>query len=251
MVPVNKERFGNKRLLPLRSYSFLAGTPYCDVFAGEFANIVVNHPTFFVMVNEVIRPVALLALQEGDNLFVEKDGSWSGFYIPAVLRRHPFSIEMHGDAPVLTIDEDCGLLSDTEGEPLFGDGSADEMNTPVGRAIQLLTQIDAERTRTLNLTGQLAEAGLLTSTAITLQSSEGQTVLEGLMMVDEGKLNALDDAAFLNLRRSGALALASMHLFSMGQVARLEARLNFRKMAPPDETAGTEALRKQIFANIQ
>jgi len=48
------------------------------------------------------------------------------------------------------------------------------------------------------------------------------TPVRGLFRINEGALNALDDAAFVKIRKAGALPLAYMQLLSMGRMSVFE-----------------------------
>jgi hypothetical protein len=227
LIPISKETHGNKRIKPISSFAFLAKASACDIVAGEFSAVAPNYPIIFVKSGEEYVPLAVMGLREGENLFVEPNGVWMGLYQPAALRRYPFAVAQasaDGETkPVLMIDEDCGLLSDTEGEPLFGTDDAGEMNSPVGRVIRLITETDAQRQMTRALVAQIAQADLMQAANVTVQAENGPQVFGGMFTVDEKKLGELPDDAFLELRRSGALPLIYMHLVSLGQMARLQA----------------------------
>ena len=234
LISLTSEAFGGKRLKPIQSFAFLSSSACCEIVAGELANVAVNFPIYFRPNGDGYVPVALFALKDGENMFVEQNGAWTGLYLPATFRRYPFSLgsdAAQGGKPVLMIDAECGLLSDTEGELLFGDDKTEDQNTPVVRAIHFLAQMKADAEKTAAMTAALAEAGLM-QPADLLPSGVGEgTLLPSLMQIDEQRLNALGDEKFLALRRSGALGLAYAHLLSRGQLGRIQARYQYRATA--------------------
>jgi hypothetical protein len=64
--------------------------------------------------------------------------------------------------------------------------------------------------------------GFITPWPLTVSIDNQPQTIGGLYRIDEEKLNSIDDESFLKLRKSGALSLAYMQLFSMGRIGVLE-----------------------------
>lgn len=237
-IPVNKETLGNKRLKPLANFNFLAEQPVVEIVAGEFSSVAATYPIFFIERDGVYNPVALLSLISGQNIFIEADGAWSGYYLPAAFRRYPFSVvaqEVDGKpAPVLMVEED--MLSDTEGEPLYPADPKDEAEGPIGRTIRLMAETDRHHVGTTMMITQLRAADLIRPSDLEVNLGGGKHNITGLFGIDEKKLTELPDDKFLELRKSGALSLAYMQLLSVGQVQRLVVRHNIRDAKARGET---------------
>jgi len=237
-IPVNKETLAKKRLKPLSSFNFLAEQPVVEVVAGEFSSVAATYPIFFLEREGNYQPVALLSLISGQNIFVEPDGTWSGYYIPAAFRRYPFmvgSVTVDGKPTMsLMVDED--LISDTEGEPLYGAEGADEAETPVGRAVRLISETDRHHVATSALMSQLKEFGLIRNSDLEVTLAGQKRNVTGLFGIDEKKLQELPDDKFLELRRSGALSLAYIQMLSVGQTQRLVVRHELRSARERGET---------------
>lgn len=228
-VPVSREEHHGKHLKPVPNFAHAAGMAATEVVIGEIAQVTASYPMFFVEQEGNAKLIAMMGLSQGENLQVDISGNWMGFYIPAVIRSYPFSLgqtTQNGEVTVL-IDEDSQLLSDYEGEPLFGTEEG-EPDGPVARAIKLLTQVSIEGGRTMALAGQLKQAGLLKPTALNIERKGVKQDFGGISTIDEAALNALPDDQFLALRRSGALLIAYAQLYSLGQLGRLQARANLR-----------------------
>jgi hypothetical protein len=226
-VPVSPELHRGKFLRPLPSFAYAAGTPASEVVFSEVSQVAASFPMFFLQFEGINKVLALFGLAQGENLFVDRTGAWTGFYIPAMLRCHPFKLAAgaaNGELSIL-IDEDAGLLSDDEGEPLFGTADG-EPNGPVARAIQLLTQLNIDGARTSEMVVQLGQLGLLKATSLNIDRQGVHQPLGGLMAVDEAALGALPEQEFLALRKSGALVLAYAQMFSLAQIARLQVKAN-------------------------
>ena len=77
-----------KAIKPANGYGFSANTLAVPLMLGEFAHAGRHYPIVFAQ-NEQPAPVAMLGLREGQNLFLEPDGSWrNSAYVPAYLRRY-------------------------------------------------------------------------------------------------------------------------------------------------------------------
>lgn len=230
-IPVIKEDMAKKRLKPLLDFKWLANLPVVEVVVGEFSSVAANYPIFFVQREEGYTPIAMLSLLNDQNMFVEEDGSWSGYYLPAAFRRFPFTVGpamIDGkEVPALLVDED--MLSDTEGELLYGpEGSPEDGDNPINRTMRLMAETDRHHVVTRTLIKELADAGVIRSQDLNVQLQGQKHNVSGLFGIDEQKLQDLPDEEFLKLRRSGALALAHIQLQSVGQIQRLILRHNVR-----------------------
>jgi len=231
-VVVTKEAHGTKRLKPLANYEFLSKYPVVEVVMGEFSAAASVFPIFFVEREGSYSPIALLSLIDGENMFVEPDGAWTGTYMPAAFRRYPFSVgqgEYEGkEGPTLFIEED--MLSDTEGEAIFAPEGSEEANSPLGRVMRLITETDRSHLQTRELVAELAAADVIRQANLTVTLDGQSHNIAGLFGVDEERMRALDDETFLKLRHSGALTLAHIQMQSVGQVQRLIQRHNYRRI---------------------
>jgi hypothetical protein len=94
------------------------------------------------------------------------------------------------------------------------------LSAAVKAIFKVLQQIEQSRAATATAVATLADAGLIQPWQLTVKIGEQQYAPQGLHRVDEAKLASLDDAAFLKLRKSGALVLAYAHLLSLQNVER-------------------------------
>lgn len=136
-------------------------------------------------------PIALLGVAPGENLYV--DGTrWDAHYVPAFIRRYPFWLTtVQGvEAPVVMIDQAWSGFSETEGDPLYEDDGK-----PAPRLVEAI------------------------------EFREGrQLALDGLLTVDDAKLQALPDAQVLEMHRNGMLGLVHAHLLSLANMQALVER---------------------------
>ena len=76
LVPVNKVRHAHKRIKQIQGFGFAANFHIASVMVHEFARAAATYPVVFLedKAQDGFRPVALLGLDAGENLFVVKDG---------------------------------------------------------------------------------------------------------------------------------------------------------------------------------
>ncbi|HUT50009.1 MAG TPA: SapC family protein [Alphaproteobacteria bacterium] len=223
--PVTKERHGEQAIRRDANFGFAAGANSVPLNAAEFPLAARHYPVLFTGGEPAIG-IALLGLRDNQNLFVGADGAWeTGAYVPAYVRRYPFIFMAGGEDGryILCLDEDAEVLaSDDDGHKLFIEGEPMEFTT---RALDFCTAYQQQSDYTRKLGGLLAEHGLLIANRanVTLKSGES-LALGGFRMIDGKALDALDDAAFLELRRAGALPLIYAQIFSTSNWAALVAR---------------------------
>lgn len=222
----------------LADFSIARGMHGVFLAASEFPLAVLEYPIVFVATGEEgadgrapMSPIALLGLEQRENLFV--DGTrWDARYIPAFVRRYPFlTAKLRGaDGPGVMVDAAWSGLSETEGDPLFdADGRP---AAALQRAIEFLERFEAESQRTRAFCATLVELDLLRERKADATLPGGQTLsVGGFHVVDEEKLQALDDARVLALHRNGMLGLLHLHLASLGALRGLVERKARRAQA--------------------
>jgi hypothetical protein len=222
------ERHRNKKLQALSDYSVAKDMHAVFLAATEFPAASLSLPIIFVASGEtladgkpMITPIALMGITNNENLYVEGT-RWDAGYVPAFIRRFPFLTAglAESDKAAVFVDVSWPGFSDTEGEPLY---DAEGKPTPVlQRAIEFLQQFDLEQQRTRQFCLKVLELDVLKDMTLTATLPNGQELrIDGLLTVDEDKLNALPDATVLELHRSGMLMLLHVHLVSLGNLKPL------------------------------
>ncbi|EGF32746.1 Peptide transport system permease protein sapC [Oxalobacteraceae bacterium IMCC9480] len=235
-VALNRERHQNLKIqLKPDHFSFATKTNSVLLAGSEFVEAARDYPIVFVgKEGGPFTLAALVGLGDKENLMVSDAGNWeTSTYIPAFIRRYPFVLAGTDDAESLTVcvDEAYSGLNDDQGQALFAaEGSQTDYLTNV---IEFLRLFHSEMKRTSQFAARLAELGVLTSKVITIERDGKKQTLEGLWVVDEAKLNALDDASTLELVRSGYMGWIYAHLLSLSNVARLARRLDARRADAP------------------
>lgn len=218
--------------------------------AGSAVNQVLVLPTEFEAVQREfpiilredtqgkIRPVALLGLAQGQNVFLDGVGNWLSQHVPLMVQRGPFGIVAPESGqgagrgePMIQVDLDDPRLSRTDGTPLF---------LPHGGQAPYLLKM-AEVLRAIYVGHQLLDtmvaafsaAGLLRPVNLELRAGEHEVfAIANAITVDRERLAGLDGAALERLNREGFLQSAFMIAASLGNVQVLVNRHAARHVEP-------------------
>ncbi len=247
IVPVALERHRHKKVRNTTQFDFAAGFHIAYVTLHEFARAAATYPIVFLedKPNDGFRPVVLMGLESGQNLFVAADGSWNASYIPAMVRRYPFALSKGSQEGrfVVCVDEGSSLLSDTEGAPLFDDqGEPTQVIENVKRYLGELQQMDL---MTQEFTKFLQSQNLLTPLNMRVNATAQARNITGCYVLNEERLNSFSDSLFLEVRAKGYLPAMYAHLMSLPQIERLvqlgKARAEAAAAAAAPAPAGAEA----------
>ncbi|UOD50400.1 SapC family protein [Orrella daihaiensis] len=216
IVPISQSEFGNKRFKRYESYAFAAKDALAPLVLKELVRATMVMPVGFAMVQDAFVPVAVLGLGNGKNLFVAPDGRWVGRYVPAAYRGYPYVLANGPeDKQILCFDDSSGLLSETEGEPFFGEDG--KPTQAINDILNFLTQLAVNRQATQRVCALLQEHGLIEPWPIKLKGKEGEPErnLEGLFRINEVAFNQLDEKSLHVLHQGGALPVIYCQLLSM------------------------------------
>lgn len=223
LVPVNKARHAATKIKQIEGFGFASRFHIASVMVHEFARAAAIYPVVFLedKAQDEFRPVTLMGLQEGENLFVDAAGKWQASYVPAIIRRYPFALASTGQEGQFTvcIDEGSALVNDSEGVPLFKeDGEPSEAIENVKRYLGELQQMDVF---TRAFCKYFAEHNLFTPLNMRVRQGQQQRNISGCYVVNEERLNNLSDERFLEMRERRYLPAVYAHLVSLAQIERL------------------------------
>lgn len=168
--------------------------------------------------------MALLGLENQQNLFATQDGTWdAGVYIPAYVRRYPFCMTK------VTVDgkEQPERIACVEKRAINDRGEAlyDDKGEPLAvweERRKLLFEFEADLARTEEMCRVLAGLGLLESFTMQAVPNEGTPLsMTGMHRVAEEKLNALPGDKLKELAQTGILGRVYVHLASLANFSRL------------------------------
>ena len=222
LVAVNKNTHSQKVWLRPAGYQFAGKEPLAAIVLAEVVNLGSWMPIVFSEQGGRYVPMAMMSPIPKDNLFVGPDGQWLGGYVPSLLRSYPFRLVRHegSEQMIFCIDEDSGLVRDADekGEHFF---TADGQPSPaVAKMMEFLRRVEGHRTATDLAVASLAEAGVIETWPLETEVDGKRSAIKGFHRINEPALAALDDEAFLKLRKTGALRLAYAQLMSMAQITR-------------------------------
>jgi hypothetical protein len=223
LVPVNKARHEGKKIKQVEGFGFAADFHIASIMVHEFARAASLYPVVFLEDKEQdsFRPVVLMGMDAGENLFVGADGKWQASYVPAIIRRYPFALASAGEEGKFTvcIDEGSDLISETEGLPLFNEqGEPAEALENVKRYLGELQQMDAF---TNEFCKYMVAHNMLTPLNMRVQQADQVKNINGCYVINEERLNGLSVDGFMDLRDKRYLPAVYAHLLSLAQIERL------------------------------
>lgn len=224
IVPINRDRHAKKKLKSVSNFVFAGELHLVGVDVSEFVRAAANYPIVFLEDRgdaDGFRPVALLGLQVGQNLFVGNEGKWNAPYIPAMIRRYPFALSRTGEPDIFSIcvDENSELISESEGAALFGDsGEPTEVIEEVKAFLSELHKMDVI---TREFCKYMAELNMFTPLNMRVSASSTVRDITGCYVFNEDRLNNLSQERYLELREKRYLTAVYAQLISLSQIDRL------------------------------
>ncbi len=223
VVPITKENHAHLLVKGTDNFLFAKDFHIAPIALKEFFRAASMYPIVFVEEQQSgeFRPVVMLGLQPGENLYLAEDGKWAVSYVPAAIRRYPFTLAPTQDTDqfLICLDEESDLIGTEEGKPLFTPEG--ELSETMEHVKKYLTELHQMERFTHQICKELQELNLFTPMNLNVQK-DGQTQrITGIYMLNEERLNGLSDENFLKLRRSNALPAIYGHLASLPQVDRL------------------------------
>jgi len=224
LAPLNRELHGALKVKPIDHFNFAKGFHLASIMVHEFARAASVYPIVFLEDKEKdeFRPVVLLGLEAGENIFVAEDGSWNASYVPAIIRRYPFALARLGedeDQFTVCLDEKSDFVSAEEGQPLFDEqGEPTEVVENVKRYLSEMQQMEMFTQAFCHF---LAEHNLFNPLNMQVRQGETMRNVTGCYVVNEERIYNLSDKLFLEIRDKRYLAPMFSHLTSLAQIERL------------------------------
>jgi len=214
------------RVITRRGAEFGDNVMSAVTFPAEFRNLQAHYPIVLQKSHDgaSLVPLALFGFEEGENLFLTKDG-WDSTYLPLSLERHPFQIGVSGEQLMIHVDLDHPRVSRSEGEVLFlPQGGTTEFTD---RISSVLTTIHEGLQATPGFIEALLRNELVESFVVDIEMKDGsQHRLVGFYTIHEERLAALSSEALMALHQAGYLQAIYMMVASMSQFRALIERKN-------------------------
>lgn len=222
---LDSNRHSHLSLKESSGYAFAQESMSIFVNVTEFAVAARHYPIVFTT-GDVVAPVAIVGVRQGQNLYVNEAGEWQrDTYVPAYVRRYPFILVANEDKSKLglCVDEESAALTESDVRPLFRNGQRTDL---VEQALNFCTAFHREAQTTDAFCRAVKEQDLLIPNRADVRLKSGERLaVGGFQVVDEGKLNALSDEVFLDWRRRGWIAPLYFHLMSVSNWASLVNRV--------------------------
>lgn len=222
-APVRMDAHADKSVRRVDDFGFAAHVNSVPVVAAEFAACASDMAIVFAGTEQAVVPAVLLGLSQDHNGFLDRDGRWTGRYIPAFLRRYPFVFAgAEGtDELTLCIDETyAGLNDDGIGERLFD--SEGNRTLYLQGVLDFAVQYQAQYERTRLFCDRLIALGLLEAVVATFRSATGEERrLSGFFRINRDRLKAIDPATLAAMFANDELELCFTHLASLANIERL------------------------------
>lgn len=226
---LNREAHGSLGVSPPeRPYEFVRGVRALPLTLPEFSTAMRHYPIVFSSLEDPV-PLAVVAVLDDTNLFVDEEGQWDPLcYVPSYLRAYPYAFARDEQGrTALVIDRASSAVTENPRYPFFADDDVSEMTKQM---IQFCSQYEAERARTQQLCARLQELGLLTSqqASYTPAGAEEPQSLANYVCIDVRKLTDLDKDTVYEFHRAGDLSWMYAHLHSLDNWRVLMARRQLR-----------------------
>jgi hypothetical protein len=204
---------------------------FAPTFPAEFRDLQACYPIVFRKSDDGthFEPVALFGFEEGENLFLARDG-WDAPVIPLAVARQPFLIGVDGETLLVHVDLDSPRCSNEDGEAVF---------LPHGGTTDFLEQVNSTLLalhQGLQATPLFMDAllalDLLESFVLDIELEDGsEGRLAGFYAIHEERLAALEAGVLGELHRAGYLQAIFMALASLSKLRGLIERKNAKNRA--------------------
>jgi len=252
IVPITLDKHRNKKIKPITDFGFAGQFNLASIMVHEFSRASSTYPIVFLEDKErdEFRPVVLLGLETGSNLFVN-EGKWDASYIPAIIRRYPFAlarVDETGERYTVCLDNDSDLISDSEGLELFNEkGEPAEM---MERVKQYLSELQQMERFTQEFCHFISEHNLFTPLNMKVRQGNEIKDITGCYVINEERLNGFSNDTFLKIREKHFIAPIYAHLVSLAQIERLlkldEQRKGISSDSGVDQFADIENMNKKL-----
>ena len=207
------------------SFAFAAGVNSVPLLSIEFEAASLSHPIVFARNGASLFPTALLGLRPDRNEHVDFDGSWTGGYVPAFLRRYPFIFSQQEGQDeqsfTLCLDEaHTGVNREGRGERLFDD--AGEQTPWLARQMAFTVEYQAQFLHTQTFCAHLDRLGLLDDAQAVYRGASGvQGSMGGFCVLNRARLKQIPASEMQALVRNGGLSICYAHLHSLQNILKL------------------------------
>jgi hypothetical protein len=233
-VPISSERHRDWSVLSQGNFDFARKVNSVPLLAAEFIAAATDHAIVFAGDENAVFPSVILGMRDNENGNISEDGTWSGGYIPAFLRRYPFVFARSDDGKTFTLcmdEEFDGFNKDGKGERLFdADGNRTQYLESI---LTFAREYQSLFDRTQIFCNRLKENGLLDAGQAQFNLPDGQSSqLGGFYTINRAKLKALAPEVLADMLSKDELELCYVHLQSLNNLTPMARRMANEAAAP-------------------
>jgi len=218
---LDPEAHGFYRYTPATDFYYAKTLTLIPITFSEIKFVCCDYPVIVIIQEQ--KPQLMLLCGITKNNAINEQGVWLGDYIPAFLRRYPFTLVEESSSDVLHIgfDLESGLFSSPEGQPLF-DAQGAPSNI-LEETKKLLSVFQHESSITQNILLQMHKKEILSATEFSVQSEEEgkPKKIGGFFTIDKKKLFESEDGFLLEAVRNGWMEMIELQHLSLKNVRKL------------------------------
>ncbi|WP_341711306.1 SapC family protein [Erythrobacter sp.] len=240
LMPLNSNDHANYRTRAIDVAPWLSKQHAVPVTVDEFIQAQRQLPIVFTA-GESPLPIALMALNEGVNTFVDADGKINEpVYLPAYIRRYPFMLARlrpGADELSLCFDPTADSIGEfAEGDALFEDKEPSQATKNI---LEFCESFEQAGQRTQAFMDELKQHDLLMDgeVAIQLPGEANPFIYRGFRMVNMDKLKEMRGDQLRKWNENGLLQLIYAHIFSLEQMRIIFGRQVQQGTAPLQNAA--------------
>ncbi|RAX58611.1 hypothetical protein CCZ01_02160 [Helicobacter monodelphidis] len=223
VLAISKEEFSNKRFLPIKNYLHATNDSVAPVLFNEANQVSLELPLAFFKKEDEFELFGILSFLESVNPFVDANGNFHLQYIPVSYRTYPFLVYMEKNGEqILCFDQNSGLLTENQSEG-FAFYDNDEISAELDNKVKMLQEIQKMRVIGKRAIELLGEKDLFTKWDLKVNVIGQEQSINNLYTINENRLYELKGEELVELRDSGALALAYIQLLSRANISKIEA----------------------------
>ena len=217
-TPVNEQRHRDWSVETGTNFAFARRTNSVPLMAVEFPSAATEYAIVFAdMDGGMTLPVAILGMEDKQNLYITDDGGWKATYIPAFVRRYPFIFATgdEGKTFTLCIDEGfAGCNQENRGERLFNDEG--EQTDYLDGVLKFLQEYQLQHQRTRAFCQRLGKLDLLEPMQANVALKSGEKMsLAGFNVVNRDRLKGISADQAQGMLKTDELELIFTHLHSL------------------------------------
>ena len=229
LMPLNSRDHAKWHSKGIDSAKWLIGQHAIPLTVDEFVQAQRDYPIVFSS-GENPLPLALMALNEGINTFVDDEGKVNDpVYLPAYIRRYPFmlaKLQPNSDELSLCFDPTAEAVGEFEG----GEALFDEEGKPAPatqRALEFCRHFEEAGQRTKAFIDELKKHELLMDGEIAISTQDNPDapyIYRGFQMVNQEKLREVRGDVLRGWNQNGMMSLIYSHVFSLDLMRSIFAR---------------------------